>query len=115
MARACIEHGDVRTDQPPIIGLLGAALPLPAAEVFLWPCNVQAWLCWNGVQTQWRVGSVGATGLDYGGVRAYLDDEGLAADDRRAVLEGIRAAERAALDVWAEQRERERERAGRGG
>lgn len=59
------------------------------------------------MQTQWRVGMAGATGLDYAGVRALFDEEGLAGDERREVFAGIRAAEAAALEVWAEQRERD--------
>lgn len=67
---------------------------------------MQAWDCWHSVQTQWRVGPAGATGLDYAGVRAYLDEAGLQGDERREVWDCIRAAELATLSVWAEQRER---------
>jgi hypothetical protein len=73
----------------------------------LWPDNVLAWNCWQGVQTQWRVGMGGATGLDYAGVRAFLDEQQLPADERRGVFSGIQACDRATLDVWAEQRERD--------
>lgn len=48
----------------------------------------------------------GATGLDYAGVRAFLDERDLD-QDRRDVFSGIQACERATLDAWAEQRERE--------
>lgn len=84
-------------------------LDQPSAQrvVFLWPDNVVAWNCWQNVQTQWRVGMGGATGLDYAGVRAYLDEADLGAE-RRGVFVGIQACERATLDVWAEQRERDR-------
>lgn len=74
----------------------------------LWPDNLHAWQCWQGVQTQWRVGVGGATGLDYAGVRAYLDEQALPAEDRRSVFAGIQACERTTLEVWAEQRERNR-------
>ena len=41
---------------------------------YLWPENVQAFTHWQCVQTQWRVGGMGGvTGLDYAGVRAYLE------------------------------------------
>ena len=92
-------------------------LDQPAGErvAYLWPDNVRAWSCWQGVQTQWRVGMGGATGLDYAGVRAFLDEQDLQRDERREVFAGIQACERATLDVWAEQREREQqERAGSG-
>lgn len=47
----------------------------------------------------------GATGLDYAGVRAYLDEQGLAAHERREVFAGIQACERATLSAWAEQKQ----------
>lgn len=81
----------------------------PERVAYLWPDNVRAWSCWQGVQTQWRVGMGGATGLDYAGVRAFLDEQQLAGDERRDVFAGIQACERATLDVWAEQREREQQ------
>lgn len=43
----------------------------------------------------------GATGLDYAGVRAYLDDQDLPADERKDIFKGIRAAERGTLEGWA--------------
>lgn len=65
------------------------------------------------MQTQWRVGMSGATGLDYAGVAAYLaavdDDPG----SRREAFECLRAAERAVLAVWAEKAELKRGRARR--
>lgn len=75
-------------------------------EVYLWPDNVEAWKCWIGVQTQWRSGFAGATGLDYAGVRAYLDE--VQPEDRKAAFSGICACERAVLKVREEQREMER-------
>jgi hypothetical protein len=86
------------------LGLLDQ--PTGERVAYLWPDNVVAWNCWQQVQTQWRVGMGGATGLDYAGVRAYLDEADLG-DERRGVFAGIQACERATLDVWAEQRERE--------
>jgi len=78
----------------------------PADEtVYLWPDNVLAWSCWCGVQTQWRTGMAGATGLDYAGVRAYLDERQLSSKDRQACFAGIQACERATLDAWAEQKQ----------
>lgn len=73
--------------------------------LYLWPCNVPAWNAWNAVQTQWRTGMAGATGLDYAGVRAWLELAGPEnPDERRDVFNGIRACESATLAVWAEQR-----------
>lgn len=71
--------------------------------LYLWPCNVLAWAHWQAVQTQWRVGMGGATGLDYAGVRAYLDECALPPQERADAWAGIRAAERGALDGFAER------------
>lgn len=46
----------------------------------------------------------GPTGLDYQGVSAYLDLQGLDRDQRREALELLQACERATLDEWAKQR-----------
>lgn len=58
------------------------------------------------MQTQWRVGAGGASGLDYAGVRADLDERGLTPEERRDAYIGIKECERVTLQVWAEQRER---------
>lgn len=73
---------------------------------YLWPDNLPAWQAWQGVQTQWRTGMGGATGLDYAGVHAWLQLHA-PRQQRRELFEGIQAAERATLEVWSEQRERE--------
>ncbi|MCX8018550.1 MAG: DUF1799 domain-containing protein [Rhodocyclaceae bacterium] len=90
------------------LGLLGQSAD---RITYLWPDNVLTWQCWQGVQTQWRVGMVGATGLDYAGVLAYLQVQGLSPDQRRDVFAGIQACESAMLEVLAEQREREQQAA----
>lgn len=87
-----------------VFGLAPEAAPCTDEEeeqCFLWPCNVITWGAWYDVQTQWRIGMSGATGLDYAGVRAYLDELGHHGEDRREIFSGIQAAERAALDVWS--------------
>ena len=71
---------------------------------YLWPCNVPSWHAWSAVQTQWRTGMAGATGLDYAGVRAWLELQDLDADARRDIFAGIQACEGATLAVWSEQR-----------
>ncbi len=87
-------------------GVQGAQTESDCECLYLWPCNVVAWQHWEGVQTQWRTGMGGREGLDYQGVRAYLDELGLqpGSDDRRAVFEAIRAAERGTLLAWQEAR-----------
>lgn len=91
--------------------LFRAGLQAPEPEVaWLWPCNVSAWNHWQNVQTQWRVGMGGRTGLDYAGVRAYLDEVGLQGGERTETFQGIQAAEQAVLEVWTEQaRERQQQ------
>lgn len=87
------------------LDLVGNAEP---AEHYLWPDNLRAWQLWCAAQTQWRAGMGGRTGLDYAGVRALLDEEGLEpGDERRDIFTGIRACEAAVLEVWHEQAERE--------
>lgn len=46
----------------------------------------------------------GVTGLDYAGVRAYLDECCLVGDERKQIFAGIRAAEQGALQGWKERR-----------
>lgn len=71
---------------------------------YLWPECVPIWQAWQGVQTQWRTGAAGATGLDYAGVRAWLHECGPRSRTERAEwFVCIQAAERATLEVWAEQ------------
>jgi hypothetical protein len=76
----------------------------PSEVFYLWPENVEPWSLWHGVQTQWRIGISGATGLDYQGVSAYLDRLGLEPQEHREMFDLLQACERATLDVWAEQR-----------
>lgn len=68
-----------------------------------------AWLAWCGLQTQWRIGMGGATGLDYTAVLAYLRSVSrLRGDALQEAFEGIQAAERAVLEVADERRQSER-------
>ena len=104
---------DTPQDAPPLAGPWAAALAnLPPSEptapefdtVYLWPCNVRAWLAWQAVQTQWRTGMGGATVLDYAGVWAWLHAQRARPKQLRAWFAGIQAAEHATLQVWHEQR-----------
>lgn len=74
--------------------------------MFLWPCNVPAWQAWCALQTQWRTGMGGATGLDYVAVIQYLRAVArLRGDALAEAFEILQGAERAVLELWAEQRE----------
>lgn len=73
-------------------------------DVVLWPCNEQAWSAWCSVQTQWRTGMGGQTVLDYAAVCVYLRQRlRLRGDDFDDVFDAIQAAERAILELRAEQ------------
>ena len=70
-------------------------------EAYLWPDNLKNWHYWQSVQTQWRVGMGGATGLDYAGVCVCLEHvHGLRGKALRKALVCIRAAERGTLEGW---------------
>jgi hypothetical protein len=84
---------------------MAGGAPAAQQEVYLWPCNYEAWRHWQALQTQWRIGGMGgASGLDYAGVRAYLDESGLRGATRKEVWAGICACEAATLEGWAQQR-----------
>jgi Phage related hypothetical protein (DUF1799) len=71
---------------------------------FLWPECLLSWRCWMSVQSQWRVGMGGPTGLDYAGVRAYLELAGLRKRERSEVFADLVLMERVTLEVWADRR-----------
>lgn len=49
------------------------AAAIEAADIFeVWPENIDALNVFMRLQTQWRTGPAGPTGLDYAGVRAGL-------------------------------------------
>ena len=76
--------------------------------VCLWPENVRAWGLWLRLQTQWRVGFDGKTGLDYAGVRACLDLCRIPRRLHARLFDLVHAMELAALGVWRDERERRR-------
>lgn len=55
------------------------------------------------VQTEYRASAAGPPWLDYAGVRAHLDEAGLSGEERKTVWAGIRAADAATREVWAQQ------------
>lgn len=77
-------------------------------EFWLWPEHEPALLLWAAVQTQWRTGMAGATGLDYAGVRASPAFVALQRRQRERVFADVCTMERAALTEWQEQRQRAR-------
>lgn len=71
---------------------------------YLWPENVGAFNIWCQLETQWRIGVSGATGLDYTAVIAYLRNVvGIKKKDLPERFAEIRAMEVATLNEWAAQ------------
>lgn len=68
---------------------------------------------WGGVQTQWRHGFAGPTGLDYAGVRASPAWHAAPLRRRERLFAELVVMERAALVEWGRMA-RERHAAGRG-
>lgn len=110
-------RGELRSDsddEPPPEEEVDAALaafglvadvPVVIDEPFhLWPEHTEAFRIWGAVQTQWRVGMAGATGLDYAGVDVLLRTLGLRAPERRERFLELQVMERAALREWASDR-----------
>lgn len=79
-------------------------------EPDLWPCNVQAVEVFAAMQTQWRVGFAGRTGLDYGVLPQVMGWVGLSAEEQPLVWADVQVMEIAALGVWAEQAQRDKDR-----
>lgn len=84
------------------IGLAGQGVQQKEQIEYLWPDNKENWLAWQDLQTQWRVGMAGPTGLDYSAVISYMGMIGRRKD--KVLFDCIQAAEMATLEVWAEQR-----------
>lgn len=60
------------------------------------------------MQTQWRAGASGPTGLDYVAVRLWIDETtDYAGEERRELWQCLQACEREVLDAIARRRERE--------
>lgn len=70
----------------------------------IWPDNLEAFNLFVAMQTQWRIGMNGATGIDYSALPTVMDLYPVPQERRRALFEDIRLMEREALKVMAEQR-----------
>ena len=56
------------------------------------------------MQTQWRVGLGGATGLDYSAVAAVMHMQGTPRKERSELLALLRVMEAEVLEVWARKK-----------
>ncbi|HEY0860667.1 MAG TPA: DUF1799 domain-containing protein [Pseudoxanthomonas sp.] len=68
-------------------------------EFGVWPDNVLAFNTFVAMQTQYRVGIAGATGLDYAALPAVLSLIGVPADEHTDTFECLRTMELHALDL----------------
>ncbi len=84
--------------------VLEGSIPV-APEFHLLPDNVPAFDLFQQVQTQWRIGMAGPTGLDYAGVRASPAFHSIARRAREAMFAAVCIMERAWLEAAAEVRE----------
>jgi len=80
--------------------------PTPAAQddFHLWPEHLSALRLWGAVQTQWRHGFAGATGLDYAGVGYVLQRWRAGRSEADRLFGELQIMERATLIAWAERR-----------
>jgi hypothetical protein len=65
--------------------------------VEIWPENWPAWVLFNRMSTQWRVGMGGASGLDYNVLFRFLDRMRLSDSDYDQMLADISVLEDTAL------------------
>jgi len=72
-------------------------------DVELWPENLPVFDLFRDMQTQWRVGMGGCTGLDYPALVVLMDLHGVPADERRVWLADIQVMEAAALTEMAKK------------
>ena len=70
----------------------------------IWPDNLAPFEVFAALQTQWRVGMGGPTGLDYAAVPVVMEMQEVAPGDRRRVFEDLRVMEAEALRVFADGR-----------
>lgn len=81
--------------------------PHPNRPPELWPCNATAMRVFIAMQTQWRVGMAGATGLDYAVLPTVLEMLGVTFSDsslRQKTFFKVQTLEREFLAAWAKKR-----------
>lgn len=70
----------------------------------LLPECVPVFALWQELQTQWRIGFAGPTGMDYSAVEAYMRMSHNPLRRDSTTIGYLRTMERAALKVFAEKR-----------
>lgn len=79
-------------------------------EPDVWPCNVQPVEAFVAMQTQWRMGFAGRTGLDYGVLPQVLGWLQVPGEQQAQVWADVQVMEIAALQVWAQEAKRDQQR-----
>lgn len=64
----------------------------------------EAWLLWTRLQSQWRVGMSGATGLDYAAIRPAAEFLLLPLEDMPALFDVLQELEGHQIKTWGEER-----------
>jgi len=72
--------------------------------VDVWPDNVEAVNVFIQMGTQWRVGAMGATGLDYTALESLFRLLRIARNDWPKLLDEVRTLEDAALEKMREKK-----------
>ena len=72
---------------------------LATDAVEIWPENVQAYELFCAMDTQWRIGMAGPTGLDYAALPMALRMIGAARADWQQLMADVRVMESAALQA----------------
>jgi len=75
-------------------------------EIAVWPDCWASFECFAAMQTQWRTGMAGATGLDYVALEPVMRLRGIPKAERIHTFEDIRTMEMAALEVMQSNREK---------
>ena len=75
-----------------------------ADEFAIWPENWQPLRVFLAMQTQWRVGVAGPTGLDYSAMPAVCQMLGIGNKAQRRAFPAVQVMEAEALKVFSEKR-----------
>ncbi|VVO93724.1 hypothetical protein PS732_02493 [Pseudomonas fluorescens] len=77
---------------------------IPEDEYDVWPDNWPAFLLFEAMSTQWRVGMGGATGLDYNALPPVASMLGMKRREIPEVFHDIRVMEAEAMLVMSESK-----------
>ena len=93
-AKGDADDGKDAADAAAVFGLAVPEVEANPATFGILPENVEAMAWFLKMQTQWRVGMNGPTGLDYGVFIQCAKDEGVKRSDRVWLLDDLRLLER---------------------